>query len=768
MKSNNVVSMPVTATAQQVVLIQSDTTTYGLKPSDIDARQLQQVDYDRYGIAPTTSCYKIPYYDINGKPAPHARVRILPDPNIPGDKGSFKSSGNVPYIYFPPSFQTVVNARKRDVIMIVDDERMAVFLHKQHGIPSVAVSGYSGWRRAEALAIGLHDIITFAKNKDLHLVIWIGGGTNKTVQTEVGQLAFELKYAGMKFSRVRQYTHMRFRMAHLDETLTPVSAFPRHPDIRGYISEKIANAGDQLTRKDSIEVALAMLADVEANGLRIKSQTDGTYYYFDRDKRELMKAVIGSRRELVTESDFLNYIYRQYGVSINDAKIMGWFATQFMAEEPIHETTSHKVMLAEPRNTNKIAIQISDSEFAFINARDDGQPSLAHIVLNGTNNILFERKGVSPIDHRKLQHHLTTQREHIEDDPELNGFVPMWWRDVIRTVRLDASERFKILLCLLYYTSPWLKGWRDIQLPIEVLTGEAGSGKSSLFTLRLEILTGSKHLPSMAADLRNWQTSAINTTGIFVSDNVHLMNQTYRQQLSDEICRIVTDLRPSIDTRILYTTADLARYPVNCTFGITSIKNVFTNIDFIQRAIMVQLDKTVNSNGGETIYGAWVANHLSHRGGREGWLAHHLIVLERFLKIASSEWNHKYSSKWRLLNLEQTLVLMAKVFGIDDAHEWLPDLLQTTTSETAVALDATLEGLLSFATEWKTQTEFTTREISEWAKHVVDYKDNNVLTNPRRLGRYMATNKSTILQTTKIKVSKSSTKGTTFTIVGKP
>ena len=761
-KTNNVVALSSPMNAQQAVSLHGDMSGYGLTIQDIDARQMQHADYERYRVAQTTPCYKIPYYDIDGKPVQHVRIRVLPDPNIPGDRGSFKSTGQASYVYFPPSFPQTIQRKKRNVIMVVDDERMAAFLCKKHDIPAVAIEGYAGWRKEGCNAFGLVELVNFAKAKDIHVVIWIGNGRNRRVQTEVGQLAFEIKYTGLKFSRVRQYVGDKFRLLTLDETLKPVSAFPRHPDIRQYISSKIAEVdNDKLSRKDCIEISLAMLADIEAKGMRIKSSTDGTYYYFNRETRELMKAVIGYKRDLVTESNFLNYLYNEYGVSLNDNRVMGWFATQFMAEEPLHDTTSHKIMLAEPRYANKMAFQVSDSEFVYIDERDDGSPTLAHIVLNGTNNILFERKAVTPIEHITLQHHMDAQRELIET--ENDNVVPMWWKDVVNTVRLDATNNFKTLLALLYYTSPWLKGWRDIQLPVEVITGEAGSGKSSLFTLRLEILSGCKHLPSLPYDLRNWQTSVINTTGIYVSDNVHLMNRQYMQQLSDEVCRIVTDLRPSIDTRLLFTTADLAKYPVNCTFGVTSIRNVFTNIDFVQRSIIVQLDKTYNSSG-DTIYGEWVNNHLKSRGGREAWFTHHMIILERFLKIANEEWKPNYKSRWRLLNLEQTLILMAKVFGIMNAHTWIPSLLQEATTTASVQLDRTLEALLAFSNDYPPRKDFTTKTIVDWAIDNDDHKDNTTVTNSRRLGKYMAVNKASIYQATRIKQDRTNAKGTIYIV----
>jgi hypothetical protein len=341
----------------------------------------------------------------------------------------------------------------------------------------------------------------------------------------------------------------------------------------------------------------------------------------------------------------------------------------------------------------------------------------------------------------------------------------MWWKSIVGEMRLDKEDNFKLFLALLYYVSPWLKGWKEIQLPIEVVTGEAGTGKSSIFSLRRGILTGEMKLERLPPDLREWSAKVASTSGMIVFDNVHLVNKSIRQTLSDEMCRLITEPNPTISMRQLFKTADVIDFPVQCTFNLTSIENVFTNIDFIQRSIIVNLVRPYSESGVEVTYGGWVRDKMNERGGRVAWLAHHIVVLERFFKLVRSRWNHGYKSKTRLIHFEQTIKLMGEVFELD--MEWLPNMLRDTANKTALEVDWVLEGLHKFVEYQKGITSddeiiinkghlrFTAQDIQNWADAHDDFTSNQTLTNARRIGRYIATHKTVVRQTTGIQIQPS-------------
>lgn len=764
-----------TALTQKPTTIAGDLSLFGLTPADIDARPLTQIDTEALGLAPTINGYRIPYYDIIGNPVKHFRIRQLPVPTVPGDQGSFiRTSKEVTRIYFPMEFADTSKSPKtirihatespngepasHTPLFIVEDERLSTYILKKHGYLSASIQGPAGWQTSVGLAEGFRELVELIIEQQLTVVLWIGDGTDRNVQKEVANLAMEFKFHGVPFKAIRQYIDPKLFDQQLKDVLKPLSKFPRHPNIRAYIQEKIGDTGARLTRKDNSEVALAILSDMEARGTRIRSTTTGDYYYFDKTTKELVKASLAvSGKELMDNSDFMNGIYSRYGVSPNDQSILRWFSTQFMAEEPIYKTTSYRVMMCEPRHTNTFALQVTPSEFVYF-----GENGEAEIRENGDFGILFERSSGKALDVDRLKDELEAQRKH--------KVLPMWWLDVVKEIRLNREGQFRTLLALLYYVSPWLKGWREMQLPIEVVTGEAGTGKSSIFALRLNVLTGDPELQGLPDSVRGWHTTVVNTSGICVFDNVHLANKVHRQSLSDEMCRIVTEPKPTITMRQLYKTAELAKLPVQCTFALTSIENVFTNIDFIQRSIIIHLDRAYDNGSGESndevLFGGWVEDKLKSRGGREAWLAHHIIALERFFSLVGSVWDTSYKSKTRLINFEQALIVMGKVFGLEVAS-WLPDLIRENARTTAIDIDWVLEGLFRFVTHWKSISDtnvFTAADVVDWAITQDDFEGNVTLTNARRVGRYISNHKTVVRQTTGIMITSSSHRGSTYAI----
>lgn len=753
------------ADAKTQKLIADDLASFALVEADLDVRNISPIEMERIGIDPDIIGYKIPYYDINGKPLKHYRIRRLPNSNDPNDDGVFiRSSVDIARIYFPPDFSDTTGATvtvyerhgknkvsiEHTPIIIVDDERMAAYITKTFGYLSVAIQGPSGWQTSSGIADGLMDLCELALEMNYTLVIWIGDGTDKNMQKEVANLAMEIKFQGIKFKNIKQYTEDVFTVRDLVDVLEETTSFPKHPNIRQYIQEKIGNDGSRLTRKDCAEIGTAVLADMEATGFRIRSTTTDGLFYFDRRSKRLMEATLAGTRDIMENSDFMSYIYTKYGLSPMDTGILKWFSTQFVAEEPIQRTTSHRILMCDTRKEPVFALQVSESEFVHI-----GTNGTARVRENGDFGILFEMNKVIPMNVNKLKKELVKQRRQEK--------LPMWWLDVVKEVRLDKDMYFRKFLSLLYYISPWLKGWQGIQLPVEVITGEAGTGKSSLFALRLLITTGDPKLGGLPSDIKGWHTKVVSTSGICVFDNVHMMNKTHIQSLSDEMCRLVTEPTPTISMRQLYKTAEMADFPLQCTFGLTSIENVFTKPDFIQRSVIIHLDRAY-SDSEEILFGGWLEDKLNSHGGREAWLAHHLIALERFFAIASSEWDSNYKSKTRLINFEQALITMGKVFDIDVS--WLPNLIVNNFKETAVTLDWTLEGLKKFSEYWaqgKTD-EFTAADIVNWAVCQDDFESSSTLTNARRLGRYISNNKTVIKQTLGIMILGTQKRGAIYAI----
>jgi ABC-type oligopeptide transport system ATPase subunit len=289
-----------------------------------------------------------------------------------------------------------------------------------------------------------------------------------------------------------------------------------------------------------------------------------------------------------------------------------------------------------------------------------------------------------------------------------------------------------------------------MQLPVELVIGESGSGKSTLCELRLSVISGESRLRNSPQDLKDWHASISNTGGLHVTDNVQLVDRNLRQRLSDEICRLITEPHPSIEQRKYYTNADLLRIPISAVFAITAIQQPFQNADLLQRSIILELDKTTSSDGGrgEVTYDSeWRAHQLERFGDREGWIAHHLLVLQRFFQLVKEKWQPRYYAKHRLINFEQSLMLMAEVFGEDAS--WIPNYLNGVVEKTLLESDWTFEGLSTFVNVMgghihAAKQAITVDVISDWAQGHEEFKDCEMLTNARRLGRYVQTHKALV------------------------
>ena len=279
--------------------------------------------------------------------------------------------------------------------------------------------------------------------------------------------------------------------------------------------------------------------------------------------------------------------------------------------------------------------------------------------------------------------------------------------------------------------------------------GEAGSGKSTLQELRLQIITGVPKLRNAPKDMKDWTASVAATGGLHVIDNLQLPDKNMRQHLSDEICRIITEPDPSIEMRKYYTESGLVYKPVRCVFGITAIKQPFLNSDVLARSVIIELDKAQDMVNGSLSYdSSWMSTQLSRFGGREAWVAHHLVTLHRFFQLVNSKWNRRYSARHRLINLEQSLVLMAEVFGLKDGEKWIPDYLQGITNAAVLDSDWAFEGLVNFCSQMRSNGSvgkdrtFGAQEISNWAMGMDEYEKCDELVNSRRIGRYLNTHKS--------------------------
>lgn len=754
--------------------IDRDLRKSGLTLQDLRARELGDAERTATGTPQSVQGYVIPYFDLQGNIIDFYRVKLI---DYNPKYRQLANKGN--YIYFPPGFAQALNNSR--CILLVEGEKKAACSIKA-GYAAAAVSGVDSWRnrlitipkesemgtgkkgtivakmpagsevqeKTESLAAGLFDLINISNKLNKPIVIVYdcekGGYQKREVQIAAASLGYELRFRGVPMENIRALQLKApsnspldkvgfddFIMCQealhgvdafeeqLDHVLQATSAFPMHPNIREYVNKRLQSGRQD--RKALQQLSTAILSDLDTKGVRLRSPDDDQLYYFSRVNKELTR-VNFRLDDGFARSPFGIKLYRDFNLSFSDQKILQWLSSQYTGENPIMDVRPKRNLHLKGDN---LYIQINESEMVRVNAQT------IQFLNNGDHNILFEGDSVVPLKTEELKQGVAYAQKNVAD-----GVIKNIWYDIIKEARVKPSEddRDRKIMSLLYSISPWFYRWRGTQLPAEMTIGEPGSGKSTLYIMRQQVLTGTSSLKNSPHDLKDWGASVAGAGALHVTDNVHMLNNTLRQEISDEMCRVITEPEPKIEKRKLYSDFETVKIPVESVFAITALKQPFNNADIIARSIIVELykgeeDVEFNTN--------WVDNQLDRFGGRAGWLANQLLFQQRIFQLVREKWNDSYRAKFRLANVEQLLCLAAEAYGWDAS--WIPSYLDSNAKERTAAGDETLAGLQQFALEyWRGPTAkrpFFVKDIKEWAEDEDDFKERKILTNSRMLGKYI-------------------------------
>lgn len=508
------------------------------------------------------------------------------------------------------------------------------------------------------------------------------------------------------------------------------NSFPSPANARRFVQIQL-NSKDVNRHKPNWSAAKAIMAAIDDAGVRYRD-TQGFNYYFDNQTLTLHKFTFAE----IAGSSFGDLLVAKFGLSNASRAVMLNLEGMYTGRG-CEFVTPHKVI---SHSDTAIYYQLSNSRIAKVEAKE------ISVVNNGTDGQLFlPVEGDIPIDEQQI----------VGLTPALGGqgkklFRPRWLK-VLETVNLqpigelDIGDSRKLLTCIMYM-SPWLLRWRGTQLPIEIAVAEPNSGKTFLYNLRRGILTGNPSLQGMPNDFRAFVSSVQNASGLWVCDNLGHTNREYWERLNDELARLVTEPSPTIELRQLYTTSNVARIPVQCTFAVTSIRNPLTKPDLVQRSIVFELAAIPmgkrNSN--------WYTQLL---GERTEFIAEHLNVLHQFMKLAEEEWEPNYLSSYRLVNFEQSLRLVGKVLGFDSESMGrivlaLPKLVSSIIED----VDVVIQGLGEFG-RLRPGSTVQVSEVVTWAMSdmLETYSGNHTLTNVIRLGKYIKSHASDIEMITGIK-----------------
>lgn len=627
------------------------------------------------------------------------------------------------------------------------------------------------------VAVGLADVVNFCAMHEWDIILAFdteGTKVHPNVQKAAARLGYELRHRGMRIARIRQWvlpgsmrgkvgldTFLMHQANSRTEALDRIRrvqagsiAFPRHPTPREFVDYQLRA---RMNRKRMQSIAITILSELEARGVRMRTEGKGELCYFDNKSKVLMPVTLGGSVDNLYETTFGSLLYDQFNIGSTDGKVLSWLGTQFTGEPGVQQVKTHKVL--SKTQGDEVNFQVSDSHYVRITG-DPNNPF--EIRSNGDRDILFEAKQVSAVDPRKLE----AKFYELLEQPVEAHWLDVWDTFDFRVPRVfdnrkDPSrekfppESLKKLAAVLCYISPWLNRWRGLQLPIELVVGDSGSGKSSVCTLRQTILKGQSSMANMTHDIRDFYASISNEGALQVWDNVNfgVMGKDVHQKISDEFCRLITEQDPHLELRKYYTTNSLETVPITSSFVITSITRPFIQEDLMQRSAYFELRNIRGEHDSR-----WLDHQLERLGGRTGWLAHHLVVLHLFLKKVAwkKQWDEGYKTKHRLNHYEQTVRLMGSILGLGE--DWVSDVIKTDSwlEKDYEPVDPddkdeereALKALATFAEQIRNEfpkdfagRRYSARDISNWAKTHAMARDNSILIKPVQLGRFLNQNR---------------------------
>jgi Domain of unknown function (DUF3854) len=723
----------------------------GLTEATIRAAGIQALPANRlppYAKSATNS-YVIPYFDLRGRPLKDFyRIRWLPAVedvngrliryNQPPESGT--------HLYLPPP--PIVDPKrwnkpdasgKYEPLWITEGEKKAL-KGAQEGFLCCGIGGVNSWRRntakvpkdkAKESKDGKYLIIPVGRDAGDDLkgledtapelaelplagrVVYIVFDSDPTLNGDVQDAAFELAMWLFEKDAIPyqvELPRISYQKIGLDDFLCLEGAqglrrlasqsakFPVHSQPHMWIKKTL----DKDPKRPGIrKVARAVIADLDRRGSRFYDDAQ-TFYYFQNETKQLHDFPLGASdvRQMRLTS-FGNILINNYGVLSNDGAALNAIADTFAQFDPIRPIQPKSVVFAHYDAQSKqdvLYYQMSDSRIARVTADS------ITFVDNGHDGILFKSGVTAPVDEEAVIDYLAS-----------HGRPQDLWTKALGEFNIQplggfSLEETRMFLSALFYMAPWLNRWRNLKLPFELAIAEPNSGKTVLYNLRMGVLTGDTNLDNVPTDMRSWYAQLASAPAIWVCDNLGDIKRELREDLSDELARIITADRPTARTRKLYTTMDVQDIPINCTFAATAIRNPFWKPDILQRAVIYSMHAIPAGERDSD----WCAEHMNRRGD---WVGEHLLAIQAFFGLVRKHWRPHYRSGHRLTHFEQAARLMIAALGHQDEANVIASKIQDVVQNAIADYDPTMDALRTFAKEW---FDMTGRAVASFGE-IVDW-----------------------------------------------
>lgn len=751
-----------------------DLKNSGLNDDTIRAmriRERSRNDLKVMGYHKAEAAYDIPYFDIQNRALSFYRIKLLPAVLTTSGKAIkyIQQKSSETHAYLPPIIPPEQWLNPHAPIIITEGEKKAAKAC-QEGILTIGLGGVNAWKH-KVLEFDIEDAKKTPQGKgsiqiedlekaksveegiveELARIPWDGrrvficfdsdNATNESVQLAAFELSAWLEGEGALPCQIILPStpsggkqglddflihHTPDEFWELDQTLA------QHPRARSFVAKTMDKG--RTKRSDQLKCTTAILNGLDANGRRYVNPLTGDHYYWDNNLHVLHEFNLGDRNLGLTSFGMM--LNQRYGVSDADNQLRTRITSGYASRPGMGKVYPKKVCHA---TDDAFYFQLSDS-FLLKTTKD-----FIEVANNGTDGVLFLANQVEPIPIEEVLY---------QPKPGEGGFTQVYkapptdeprWLTTLRGVNLQPlpflnAEETRVLIAGLFYLNPWFRRWRGLMLPLELMIGEAGSGKSFLYNLRQAILTGRPSLNNPPVSHKDWNSQIASAGALWVCDNLGQPVKELADHMSDELARLITDPTPKIDVRKLYTTMEMGSFPVNCSFAITAIRNPFHKADIMQRSLIIPLAAIEEGQRDSR----WYMRQLEC-GGRTQWILEQARIAQRFLRAAHMNWQENYLSSNRLVHLEQCLLFMGEAMGTQKAMAKVVSRLTDIINSQIASGDPLMEALQTFALEHLAKSSqpykpFKASDIVNWAGADPEsrYDHIRVLKNPISIGKYLA------------------------------